>query len=399
MVLGAAFIYHFDYELGIRKLAEFIDHINRLFFAAHLYVGYTIGIEDISFESNVAYRHRETGEVISVGAHETLARERQQALSDTMKRKEKIQELYDIANEKIRVVTEAFFTKTIEEDLPDEYFKEHSRHWVTYNPQMWMELSVAEATKEFDKAIIKLAKEVQGTANQMAVAVVSWCSCFEPEHSANVWLLQTGTSRGSRLMSGIKVGRLLAHFSGGYSVSGTYEQKQDPDFEPIVTKNEPDYSGEAFGFNLGSYATGFSPRQYFLGSAAGRRVMMESSMGAIQKSGYLEHRLKRASENLMIDDRGYLMNTRLGKVLSLQVGEDGLQPFHARGPDNPVELHFHFSHTFWQRSVSTELPSMTNVTCVKNAKCPKRPQARSSTAKYCVKIDRKNSSGKRSSRN
>ena len=38
---------------------------------------------------------------------------------------------------------------------------------------MWMELSVAEATKEFDKAIIKLAKEVQGTANQMAVAVVS----------------------------------------------------------------------------------------------------------------------------------------------------------------------------------------------------------------------------------
>ena len=51
-------------ELGIRKLAEFIDHINRLFFAAHLYVGYTIGIEDISFESNVAYRHRETGEVI-----------------------------------------------------------------------------------------------------------------------------------------------------------------------------------------------------------------------------------------------------------------------------------------------------------------------------------------------
>ena len=48
MVLGAAFIYHFDYELGIRKLADFIDHVNRLFFAAHLYVGYTIGIEDVS---------------------------------------------------------------------------------------------------------------------------------------------------------------------------------------------------------------------------------------------------------------------------------------------------------------------------------------------------------------
>ena len=29
MVLGAAFVYHFNYELGIRMLADFIDHINR----------------------------------------------------------------------------------------------------------------------------------------------------------------------------------------------------------------------------------------------------------------------------------------------------------------------------------------------------------------------------------
>ena len=269
--------------------------------------------------------------------------------------KEKIQELYDIANEKIRVVTEAFFTKTIE-DLPDDYFKEHSRHWVTYNPQMWMELSVAEATEEFDKAIIKLAKEVQGTANQMAIAVVSGARAKNLNIQQMSGSYGQVPSRGKRLMSGIKVGRLLAHFSGGYSVSGTYEQKQDPDFEPIVTKNEPDYSGEAFGFNLGSYATGFSPRQYFLGSAAGRRVMMESSMGAIQKSGYLEHRLKRASENLTIDDRGYLMNTRLGKVLSLQVGEDGLQPFHARGPDNPsgtsLSLQPHFLATVCKHGIT-----------------------------------------------
>ena len=79
----------------------------------------------------------------------------------------------------------------------------------------------------------------------------------------------------------------------------------------------------------------------------GRRVMMESSMGAIQKFVALASP-KAASENL-IDDRGYL-NTRLGKVLSLQVGEDGLQPFHARGPDNPGGTSLSFSHTFWQRS-------------------------------------------------
>ena len=115
-------------------------------------------------------------------------------------------------------------------------------------------------------------------------------------------------------MSGNKVGRLLPHFKEG------------------------DYSGAAFGFAEQAYSEGLSPENYFLASAAGRRSSMESSMGAIQDSGYLEHRVKRASENLMIDDRGYLVNLRLGKVLSFQVGEDGLQPFHARGPDNPHGL-------------------------------------------------------------
>tara|TARA_B100000085_G_C18549671_1_gene515344 strand:+ start:64 stop:1545 length:1482 start_codon:yes stop_codon:yes gene_type:complete len=79
-------------------------------------------------------------------------------------------------------------------------------------------------------------------------------------------------------------------------------------------------------------------------------------MGAIQKSGYLSHRLKRASENLMIDDRGYLVNLRLGKVLSTEVGEDGLQPFHARGPDNPnglsLSLQPHFLSQLCKHGIS-----------------------------------------------
>ena len=356
MVLGAAFVYHFNYELGIRMLADFIDHINRLFFAAHLYVGYTIGIDDISFESNVAYRHKETGEVISVAAHEALVREGKAAGFERYNEtKEKIQELYDTASEKIRIVTEAFFNKTIE-DLPDEYFEDLSRHWVTYDPQGWMELSVSKITGDFDDKIIELAKELQGTANQMAIAVVSGARAKNLNIQQMSGAYGQVTVGGNRLMSGVKVGRLLSHFSGGYSTSGSYEEKADPEFEPVVTMNAPDYSGAAFGFTSDSYSTGFSPEQYFLGSAAGRRVMMESSMGAIQKSGYLEHRLKRASENLMIDDRGYLMNARLGKVLSLQVGEDGLQPFHARGPDNPdgfsLSLQPHFISQLCKHGIS-----------------------------------------------
>lgn len=299
MVLAAAFVYHFNYELGIRMLADFIDHINRLFFAAHLYVGYTIGIEDVSLS---------TPEFI-----------------------EEKKRLYDEANEKIRVVTEAFFNKNME-DLPDEYFKENSRHWLTYDPHGWMELQVGNITNEFDKKILALTKNLQGSANQMAIAVVSGARASDmniQQMSGAYGQVRVG---GNRLMSGSKVGRLLPHFS------------------------QDDYSGTAFGFTPDSYATGFSPEQYFLASVAGRRSAMESSMGAIQKSGYLEHRLKRASENLMIDDRGYLMNTRLGKVLSLQVGEDGLQPFHARGPDNSdglsLSLQPHFLATVCKHGIT-----------------------------------------------
>ena len=302
MVLGAAFVYHYNYELGIRKLADFIDHINRLFFAAHLYVGYTIGIEDVSLRDPEFIEQKN--------------------------------QLYNEANEKIRIVTEAFFTKSLDK-LPDEYFEEYSRHWITYDPLGWTELAVSEITNEFDDEIIKLTKTLQGTANQMNIAVVSGARAGNlniQQMSGAYGQIKVG---GNRIMSGIKVGRLLSHFSGGYSISGSYEQQADPEFESIVTENPPDYSGEAFGFTPDSYSTGMSPRQYFLGSMAGRRVMMESSMGAIQDTGYLEHRLKRASENLMVDDRGYLVNMRLGKVLALQTGEDGLQPFHARGPDNP----------------------------------------------------------------
>jgi DNA-directed RNA polymerase subunit A' len=277
MVLGAAFIYHFNYELGIRKLAEFIDHINRLFFAAHLYVGYTIGIEDISLS---------TPEFL-----------------------EKKTQLYNEASEKIEVITKAFFNKTLDE-LPEEYFDEFSRHWLTYDPYGWMEFTISKVTEDFDDEIIKLTKELQGTANQMNIAVVSGARAKNlniQQMSGAYGQVRVG---GTRLLSGAKVGRLLSHYKEG------------------------DYSGEAFAFTPDSYADGFRPEHYFLASIAGRRSNMESSMGAIQDSGYLEHRLKRACENLMIDERGYLVNLRLGKILSFQTGEDGLQPFHARGPDN-----------------------------------------------------------------
>lgn len=335
MVLGAAFIYHFNYELGIRKLADFVDHINRLFFAAHLYVGYTMGITDISFADQITYKHNETGEEITVGEMEALVRIGEGAgyLRHNSFNAHKT-ELYDEANEKIRIVNKAFFNKTLE-DLPDDYFLKFSRHWLTYDPLGWVELKIAEITDEFDGKLTAFTKELQGTDNAMNIAVVSGARASDLnilQMSGAYGQVRVG---GTRLISGSQIGRLFSHSPGGYSVSGSYEELADPEFESVVTTTPLDYSGKAFGFGFSSYADGLGPEEYFLASIAGRRSTMESSMGAIQDSGYLSHRLKRSSENLMVDDRGYLVNMRLGKVLSLQIGEDGLQPFHARGPDNP----------------------------------------------------------------
>ena len=97
--------------------------------------------------------------------------------------------------------------------LDDEYFEQLSRHWVTYDPQGWMELVVAEITKEFDDKIIELAKELQGTANQMAIAVVSGARAKNlniQQMSGSYGQITVG---GNRLMSGCKIGRLLSHFS------------------------------------------------------------------------------------------------------------------------------------------------------------------------------------------
>jgi DNA-directed RNA polymerase subunit A' len=318
MVLGAAFVYHFNYALGIRKLAEFIDHINRLFFAAHLYVGYTIGIEDISLHDPEYSRQKKF--------------------------------LYDETNDEIELITAAFFNRTLEE-LPDKYFETYSRHWITYDPLGWAELTVARITRKFDKKIIALTKKEQGTANAMNIAVVSRARATDENIQQMSGAYGQVTVGGNRLMSGIQIGRLLPHFKPG------------------------DYSGAAFGFASNSYAEGLSPEEYFMASIAGRRSMMESSMGAIQDSGYLSHRLKRASENLMIDERGYLVNLRLGKVLSLGIGEDGLQPFHARGPDNPdgfsLSLQSHFISHLCNHGITLEDECDTCQSGTKHIKTPK----------------------------
>lgn len=303
MVLAPAFIYRFGYELGIAELAKFIDHVNRLFFSAHLNVGYTIGIEDISLIMRYCYIDGDS--VIP----DRLATDEQKKALEKVPVNDIIDGWYETVNEELRTINEAFFNRTLHE-LPDKYFKDKSRHWLTYDPLQWAELVMNDITQDYDKKVLALTKEMQGTSNAMNIAVVSGARANDGSIQQMSGSHSQVTVGGRRIVAGTEIGRLFPHIQKG------------------------DYSGASFGFVKSSYAEGLEPMEFFSASMAGRRSMINKGSGAIQKSGYLEHVLKRAAENLMIDKRGYLVDLRSKKVVSHAIGGDNLRPFHPRGPGN-----------------------------------------------------------------
>lgn len=340
MVLAPAFVYRFGYELGVAELAKFIDHVNRLFFSAHLNVGYTIGIEDISLimrhyyvcdngeqipdkdMKNVTTLVKGKPVQVILQAPSTIKTQDHVLLEEKPWKDSEgktwvkrgvntiIDKIHTAVNEELRLINEAFFNRTLHE-LPDKYFEDKSRHWLTYDPLQWAELVMSDITQEYDEKILALTKEMQGTSNAMNIAVVSGARANDGSIQQMSGSHSQVTVGGRRIVAGTEVGRLYPHIKKG------------------------DYSGASFGFVKSSYAEGLEPMEFFSASMAGRRSMINKGSGAIQKSGYLEHVLKRAAENLMIDKRGYLVDLRSKKVVSHAIGGDNLRPFHPRGPGNP----------------------------------------------------------------
>ena len=69
-------------------------------------------------------------------------------------------------------------------------------------------------------------------------------------------------------------------------------------------------------------------------SSGGRRSAVESGMGNISKSGYLERKMIRGIESYVVDGERRVVNLRTNRIVSPIVGEDGLKPFHIRGDDD-----------------------------------------------------------------
>ena len=90
-------------------------------------------------------------------------------------------------------------------------------------------------------------EDAQGSGNSMQIAVRSKARGKDQnvrQMGGSFGVVLVG---GNRIVHGINSYRALTHFSGGYSVSGSYEELNDPDFEPLHTKNEKDISAASTG--------------------------------------------------------------------------------------------------------------------------------------------------------
>ncbi len=273
-VLASAFIYRFGWDEGNEQLARMTNMLSRVVFAAHIEYGFSLGIADISFKDRPGFY-----EVLDEKFAETSAA--------------------------IGEIERLFREKRISE------IKGLDMKVALKDPMMAKEAVISKLVDEYESFCLSAVKSNQESTNAMNITLNSG-------GRGNPGQLQqmTGTFGQQRLNGpgrpkhGVNHDRTLPHFKRG------------------------EFSGESQGLIKTCYARGHSPEGFWFASTAGIRSTMESSQGGIQKSGYMEHRMKRAMENLMVDDRHRVMDIRSDTVVSYSVGADNLRPFHARGPDN-----------------------------------------------------------------
>ena len=267
--IGASFIYHEGYEKGQAKLVEFIEMSTRLGLAAHRAIGFTMGVDDVK------------------GSKE----------SDKI-----VDESYRVAADKIEKIQLAYnngtlqnFAKTTDQSV-----------YADQDPLGFMEEQIYAVTEDFEESTLRPVEDFQGSGNPMQISVRSKArgkATNVQQMGAAYGLVMVG---GRRVRNGIEPTRVLAHYPKGSA--------------------RPEHTG----FIRSSYSSGMEPDEYFLTSIGGRRSTVESGMGNISKSGYLERKMIKGIESYIVDKNMRVINSRTQRVVSPIVGEDGLRPFHLR---------------------------------------------------------------------
>ena len=283
--IAPPFIYHEGYEKGTVKLNEFIEMVTRLGYAGHHVVGYTMGPTDVNVYSKKA--------------------------NDT------IDELYDFYSEKMAAITESYFNKTYM-----DFAETNSEKVMAITaPADFIEEKIVDLATEYEERILVPIEDEQGSGNSMQIAVRSKARGKDQnvrQMGGSFGIVLVG---GKRIIHGINPYRALPHFP----------------------KN--DYHPKYTGFVKSGYAKGMGPAEYWQTSSAGRRSAVESGQGQIAQSGYLERKMIKALEPLVVNDKKQVVNVRTGRIISPLVGEDGLAPYHIRGSDSDTNSNGHIIST------------------------------------------------------
>lgn len=289
--IAPSFIYHEGYQKGNEKLCEYIELVTRLGLSIHINMGFSLGIADL-------------------GGSDRLLRE-------------KITPLYNEYSMKIQALDEAY-----ESGKMTEYAMKYSPEMVQFadgDPKAYLDIMVNEFTGQFDDKAVRPLNNEQGSSNAMQVSVRSKAR-GNAENSRQMGAAYGMTTvGGNRMINGINTNyrgmgpRALPHF-------------------PLMKNGKmlPLKHPAHRGFIKNNYATGMEPHEYWFTSTAGRRSMVESGEGNISVSGYLERKMVRALESLVVNSKHQVINTRTGRVISLRVGDDGLSPYHIRGDSDEV---------------------------------------------------------------
>ena len=274
--IAPSFIYHEGYEAGQAKLVEFIEMVTRLGFAAHLAIGYTMGSNDVSAPPAQGY----------------------------------IDQLYNQCAEKITKIDRAFsngeLKQYVEQHTPDKKVE------ALADPLNYVEDEILKFTSDFENELLKPIENYQGSGNPMQIAVRSKARGKDLNIQQMAGAYGQVRLGGKRVTSGINPDRVLPHYP----------------------KNS--LRPEHRGFVRSNYSKGMEPDEYWFTSTAGRRSSAESSQGNIQKSGYLERKMIKALESCVVNQRRQVVNLRTGRIISPQVGDDGLAPYHIRGDDGKI---------------------------------------------------------------
>jgi DNA-directed RNA polymerase beta' subunit len=283
--LAPAFFYRYGYEEGHEKLFEFLHRLTRIGLAAHEHVGYTIDIEDCRIDE----------ETISA-----LSRE------------------YDATSIEMAAINRDFNEKDM-----GKHIKSFEDRWLlTQEPYAFADKLLSEKSDAFEKSAVKAVNKSQTSSNNIQISTRSGARGSDLSTQQMSGMYGQITIGGTRPRHGVSRNRMLPHFP----LTESYTDEEGKTRIRQLPLEHPRHTG----FSPGSYSRGFEPTDFFLLGRAGIRATIESAIGGLQMSGWLENELRRSLESFVVDEERRVIDLRTNRVVSFLVGDDGLSPYHSR---------------------------------------------------------------------